>query len=125
VVAVAARGGRPACTAFDQAAGVLAEFAAPASGQPPELFDRDWEENVNGIVGSYVRDAGTPPGRLSRAGRLMLLARLEAAGIFTRRRSVPAVARALGISRSMTCKLLAEAREAGVGEEHTAGAHAS
>jgi D-arginine utilization repressor len=107
-------------TVFDQAARVLAGFAAPAAGQPRELFDWDWTETVNDVVGAYVRDCGIPLARLSRAARLTLVARLEAAGIFTRRRSVPAVARALGISRSMTYRLLAETRE-----EHTADADAS
>jgi predicted transcriptional regulator YheO len=97
-------------TVFEEAARLLAGFAAPVSGQPRELFGRDWTETVNDIVGAYVRDSGTPLARLTRGDRLALLARLEAAGVFTRRRSVPAVARALGISRSMTYRLLAETR---------------
>jgi D-arginine utilization repressor len=107
-------------TAFEAAAQVLAGFAAPVSGQPRELFDRDWTETINDIVGGYVRDHGRPTGRLSREDRLTLVARLEAADVFSRRRSVPAVAQALGISRSMTYRLLAEVRE-----EHTADADAS
>jgi D-arginine utilization repressor len=98
-------------TMFDEAARLLAGFAAPVSGQPRELFERDWSETVNDIVGAYVRETGTPLARLTRRDRLTLVIRLEAAGIFTRRRSVPAVARALGISRSMTYRLLAEARK--------------
>jgi D-arginine utilization repressor len=96
---------------FEEAARLLAGFAAPASGQPRELFEQDWTETVSDIVGGYVRDTGTPPARLTRGDRLTLVTRLEAAGIFTLRRSVPAVARALGISRSMTYRLLAEARK--------------
>jgi D-arginine utilization repressor len=107
-------------TAFDQAAQLLAGFAAPAASQPRELFGRDWTETVNDIVGAYVRDSGVPLARLSRSDRLTLVARLEAAGVFTRRRSVPAVAQALGISRSMTYRLLAETQK-----EHTADADAS
>ena len=107
-------------TAFDEAARVLASFAAPVSGQPQALFDRDWTETVNDIVGAYVRDTGTPLARLTRRDRLRLLAKLDAADIFSRRRSIPAVARALGISRSMTYQLLAEVRK-----EHTASADAS
>jgi D-arginine utilization repressor len=105
---------------FEEAARLLAGFAAPVSGQPRELFARDWAESVNDIVGAYVRDTGTPPARLTRADRLALVARLEAAGVFTRQRSVPAVARALGISRSMTYRLLAETRK-----EHSVHADAS
>jgi D-arginine utilization repressor len=95
---------------FEEAARLLAGFAAPVSGQPRELFEQDWTETVNDIVGGYVRDTGTPLARLTRGDRLTLVARLEAAGLFTRRRSVPAVARALGISRSLTYRLLAETR---------------
>jgi D-arginine utilization repressor len=107
-------------TAFEDAAQLLAGFAAPRSGQPRELFARDWAETVNDIVGAYVRDTGVPLAGLTRADRLTLVARLEAAGVFTRRRSVPAVARALSISRSMTYRLLAETRK-----EQAAHAHAS
>jgi D-arginine utilization repressor len=95
-------------TAFEAAARVLAGFAAPQSGQPRELFDRDWTETINDIVGGYVRDHGRPADQLTRRDRLTLLARLDAADVFSRRRSVPVVARALGISRSMTYRLLAE-----------------
>lgn len=98
-------------TAFETAARILSGFAAPVTGQPRELFEQDWTETVNDIVGAYVRDTGTPLARLTRADRLTLVARLEVAGVFTRQRSVPAVAQVLGISRSMTYRLLAEARE--------------
>lgn len=107
-------------TAFDAAARVLTSFAAPVTGRPRELFDRDWTETVNDIVGAHVRDNGTSLDQLTRTDRLRLLARLEAADVFSRRRSVPAVARALRMSRSMLYQLLAEVRK-----EHAAGADAS
>jgi len=49
--------------------------------------------------------------RLSRADRLELLGRLDAAGVLSQRRSVPAVARALRISRSALYQLLAQTRK--------------
>jgi predicted transcriptional regulator YheO len=98
-------------TVFEDAARVLNGFAAPILGQPQVLFERDWTETVNDIVGSYVRDTGTPVDRLSRADRRALLARLDAAGLFSRQRSVPMVARALRASRSTIYQLLAEVRK--------------
>ena len=98
-------------TAFDAAAQLLAGFAAPVTGQPKALFERDWTETLNEIVGKYVRERGTPVERLSRVDRVDLLVQLDVAGVFHHRRAVPAVARALGISRSATYQLLAETRK--------------
>ena len=98
-------------TAFQDAARLLADFAAPTEGQPRALFERDWSETLNDIVGAYVRDVGTPVDRLSRTDRRALLARMDAVGIFSRRHSVPVVARALRVSRSAIYQLLAEVRK--------------
>ncbi|MEU4667928.1 PAS domain-containing protein [Amycolatopsis sp. NPDC023774] len=98
-------------TAFDQAAQLLSGFAAPVTGQPQALFERDWTETLNDVVGEFVRDHATPVEMLTREQRLVLLARLDAAGVFAQRRSVPVVARALRISRSATYQLLAEMRK--------------
>jgi predicted transcriptional regulator YheO len=97
-------------TAFDDAARLLAGFAAPTTGQPQALFDQDWTETLNSIVGDYVRSCGTPVDRLAKPDRLTLVTRLDAAGIFSQRRSVPAVAQAIRISRSAVYQLLAEVR---------------
>lgn len=98
-------------TAFDQASRILSAFAAPLAGQPRVLFEHDWTETLNEIVADYVRAAGTPVDRLDRDRRLELVGRLETAGVLSQRRSVPAVARALRISRSALYQLLAEARK--------------
>lgn len=98
-------------TGFDDAARLLVAFAAPSEGQPEALFEGDWTETVNDVVGTYVREVGTPVGRLTRADRLSLVARLDGAGIFSRRRSVPAVAQALRASRSTVYDLLADVRK--------------
>jgi predicted transcriptional regulator YheO len=98
-------------TAFEDAARILAAFAAPAAGQPQALFERDWTETLNEIVGGYVRERGAPVERLTRADRLDLLARLDKAGVFSHRRSVPVVAQAMRVSRSAVYQLLAETRK--------------
>jgi predicted transcriptional regulator YheO len=98
-------------TAFDTAARVLAAFAAPTTGQPQALYERDWTETLNSTVGAYVRSRGVPVERLDRTDRLELLAELDRAGVFSHRRSVPAVAQAMRISRSAAYQLLAESRK--------------
>ncbi len=104
------------CVNFDrgplvQAAGLLSQLAAPATPRPESLFERDWVERVNHIVGAFVLANGKPVGRLSRAERLELLAELDDAGIFAVRRAVPVVAAALDASRSTVYSLLAELKD--------------
>ncbi|MFI7060010.1 transcriptional regulator [Kribbella sp. NPDC050124] len=98
-------------TAFEEASRLLAAFAAPAHGQPRVLFEHDWSETLNEIVASYVRERGVAADRLSRDDRVELLNRLDAAGVLSQRRSVPAVARALRMSRSALYQLLAQTRK--------------
>jgi predicted transcriptional regulator YheO len=98
-------------TAFEAASRLLAAFAAPVVGQPRVLFEHDWSESLNEIVAGYVQERGLTVERLSRTDRLEVLGRLDAAGVLSQRRSVPAVARALGVSRSALYQLLAQTRK--------------
>ncbi|GAB2680859.1 helix-turn-helix transcriptional regulator [Kribbella swartbergensis] len=98
-------------TAFEEASRLLAAFAAPVTGQPRALFEHDWSETLNEIVAAYVRERGVAVERLSRPDRVELVGRLDAAGVLSQRRSVPAVARALRISRSALYQLLAQTRK--------------
>ncbi|MFG2387088.1 helix-turn-helix transcriptional regulator [Streptomyces avermitilis] len=100
-------------TPLEQAAAVLSAFGAPSAGRPQPLFEQDWNEQIQHVVGTYVRDCGRPVERLTRTDRLEVLARLEKAGVFAVRRATPAVAGALRISRSTLYGLLAELRAAG------------
>jgi predicted transcriptional regulator YheO len=98
-------------TAFQEAARLLAGFAAPVRQQPRELFEHDWIEGVHDLVGEYVRRSGTQIDRLTRAERCTLLAQLDAAGVFGRQRSIPLIARILQVSRSSIYSLLAQVRK--------------
>ena len=98
-------------TAFEDASRILAAFAAPVTGQPRVLFEHDWSETLNELVAAYVRERGVTVDRLTREDRFEILGRLDAAGVLSQRRSVPAVARALRISRSALYQLLGEARK--------------
>jgi predicted transcriptional regulator YheO len=95
-------------TPLDQAAAVLAGFAAPTQARPEALFDQDWTERVQQIIGSYVRTRGKPVERLGRDDRLAVLTELDRAGVFAVRRAVPVVAVALQTSRSTVYALLAD-----------------
>jgi predicted transcriptional regulator YheO len=62
-------------------------------------------------VAEFVRDHGSTVAGLTKEQRLDLVARLDAGGVFDQRRSVPTVARAMGISRSAVYQLLALTRK--------------
>ncbi|MEV3927440.1 helix-turn-helix transcriptional regulator [Actinomadura coerulea] len=97
-------------TPLEQASAVLSTFAAPTAPRPEPLFEQDWNERIQHIVGAYVRECGRPIERLTRADRLAVLARLDAAKVFAVRRAAPVVAAALRVSRSTLYNLLAELR---------------
>ncbi|MEU7641293.1 helix-turn-helix transcriptional regulator [Streptomyces sp. NPDC039016] len=97
-------------TPLEQAAAVLSAFGAPTTPRPEPLFEQDWNERVQHIVGAYVRECGRPVERLTRADRLAVLARLDEAKVFAMRRATPVVAAALRVSRSTLYGLLAELR---------------
>ncbi|PXY22626.1 helix-turn-helix transcriptional regulator [Prauserella muralis] len=98
-------------TPLDQAATLLAAFAAPTAPRPEPLFEHDWTERVHQIIGSFVRSAGRPVERLGREERLTVLGELRQAGVFAVRKAVPVVASALRVSRSTVYALLAELKD--------------
>ncbi|MEV6400156.1 PAS domain-containing protein [Streptomyces sp. NPDC051907] len=95
---------------LEQAAAVLSAFGAPAVERPEPLFEQDWSERVQHIVGGYVRETGRPVERLTRQDRIAILGRLDEARVFAVRRAAPVVAGALRVSRSTVYGLLAELR---------------
>ncbi|MEV4249980.1 PAS domain-containing protein [Streptosporangium canum] len=97
-------------TPLEQAAAVLSAFGAPTVARPEPLFEQDWSERIQYIVGAYVRECGRPVERLTRQDRLTILGRLDEATVFAVRRAVPVVANVLRVSRSTLYGLLAELR---------------
>ncbi|MFE7133975.1 transcriptional regulator [Streptomyces sp. NPDC057638] len=97
-------------TPLERAVAILSAFGAPTAPRPEPLFEQDWTERIQFIVGGYVRDHGRPVERLGREDRLALVGRLDEAGIFSVRRATPVVAGALHASRSTVYALLAEHR---------------
>ncbi|GAA0590829.1 PAS domain-containing protein [Kutzneria viridogrisea] len=100
-------------TPLDQAVALLSAFAAPVTARPESLFEHDWVERINLAVGAAVRERGRPVDQWDRADRVAVLAELDHAGVFTVRKAVPVVARALHVSRSTLYALLAELRSGG------------
>ncbi|WP_371493982.1 PAS domain-containing protein [Kitasatospora sp. NBC_00374] len=98
-------------TPLDQAAALLSAFGAPTVERPEPLFEQDWSERIQNIIGDYVRETGRPVERLTRQDRLTVLGRLDEARVFAVRRAAPVVAGALRVSRSTVYGLLSELRE--------------
>ncbi|MGW7575435.1 helix-turn-helix transcriptional regulator [Streptomyces sp. NPDC054765] len=97
-------------TPLEQAAAALSAFGAPTVQRPEPLFEQDWSERIQHIVGSHVRETGRPVARMTRQDRLTVLGRLDEARVFAVRRAAPVVAGALQVSRSTVYGLLAELR---------------
>ncbi|MER6917206.1 PAS domain-containing protein [Streptomyces sp. NPDC000594] len=97
-------------TPLERAAALLSSFGAPTEHRPEPLFEQDWTERIQHVVGGWVRDHGRPVERFGRADRLAVVRLLDEAGVFAVRRAVPVVAGALGSSRSTVYALLAECR---------------
>ncbi len=95
---------------FDAAAELLSRFAAAVEERPPELFDRDWREQILLVVDEECRSRRLRRDRLSREQRLDLVRVLDERGLFSTRNAAAHAARALGVSRTTVYALLKEAR---------------
>jgi len=95
---------------FDGAAELLRAFAAPVVPRPPELFVRDWREQIALVVDDDCRERGVARERLGRDGRREVVGALDARGLFATRGAAEHAARALGVSRATVYALLREAR---------------
>ena len=119
-VSVVLRNGKGAprgllCINFDrsQLDGVidlLVRFAAPVEDRAPELFDRDWREQILLVVDEQCRSRSLRRDRLTRDQRLDVVRVLDGRGLFSTRNAAAHAARALGVSRTTIYALLKEAR---------------
>ncbi len=89
---------------------LLSRFAAPAQERPPELFDRDWREQIALLVDSECGARQLRRDRLTREQRLALVRHIDERGLFATRNAAAHAARALGMSRTTIYALLKEAR---------------
>jgi predicted transcriptional regulator YheO len=98
-------------TPFDGAARLLGALFAPTAAPPPELFERDWRDQIASVVAAFCTELAVPRERLTRAQRVELLRRLEHAGLFATRGAADHTATALGVSRATVYSMLKEIRE--------------
>ena len=101
------------CVNFDRSpldgmAAWLTRFAAPLAPRPPELFSRDWREQIALVVDEACRARHLRRGRLSRPDRLALVRLLDQRGLFSTRQAASHAAAALGVSRATVYGLLKE-----------------
>jgi predicted transcriptional regulator YheO len=89
---------------------LLSRFAAPVQERPPELFDRDWREQIALFVDAECRARQLPRDRLTREQRRALILLMDERGLFATRHAAAHAARALGVSRTTVYALLKEAR---------------
>ncbi len=80
------------------------------SERPGSLFQRDWREEANELVGHFVSIRGVTPGALNAAQRLALITELDDRGVFDVRTAAPYIAQLLNLSRATLYKVLKEAR---------------
>jgi D-arginine utilization repressor len=89
---------------------VIGRIAAPAEPAPPELFERDWREQIAITVDEHCRALGIDRRRLGRAQRAALVGELDRRGLFATRNAAQHAGKALGVSRATVYALLKEVR---------------
>lgn len=128
VSAVIAGGRGLLCLNFDRsvissAVAGLRAFALGVEPRPAGLFERDWREDLNAMVGDWCQERGLRPTRLSREDRRRLVALLDGRGAFEVRRATSHLAVILDVSRATVYATLQSARGGGRGAaaEYQAG----
>jgi predicted transcriptional regulator YheO len=101
------------CVNFDRSplngvAELLARFAAPVTPRPPELFSRDWREQIALVIDEACRERHLRRDQLTREDRLSLVRLLNDKGLFSTRQASSHAALALGVSRATVYSLLKE-----------------
>jgi D-arginine utilization repressor len=95
---------------LDQIAALASSLIAAQVDRPPELFERDWREQIPLRVRELRQARAARGEELDRAGRREIVARLDGEGLFAVRRAADLAAEALGISRATLYSLLKEVR---------------
>jgi predicted transcriptional regulator YheO len=78
--------------------------------KPSVLFQNDWRETVNDIVGRFVTDHGTTLAALPMSERTELIAILDTHKLFDVRHAASYIAQLTGVSRATLYKALKAAR---------------
>ncbi|MDH6233122.1 putative transcriptional regulator YheO [Mesorhizobium soli] len=83
---------------------------ADTEAKPSVLFETDWQEEVNDIVGQFLSDHRLSLNSMTAEHRASLAALLDARGLFEIRNAVPYIARVLNLSRATLYKTLKTVR---------------
>lgn len=84
-----------------------------SAGDPAELdahFRDDWQERIQAFVRTYCQDRDTTTDRMTRDERIALVRALHAAGAFRAKNAAGFVANVLGVSRATVYNDLADAK---------------
>src|SRR5260370_23227978 len=79
--------------------------------RPESLFRRDWREQANLVVRSFVNRKNKSLTDLSRDERVALLAEIENAGLLEARHAAPCISRQLGVLRATFYSCLKQIRD--------------
>ena len=78
-----------------------------------EVLSDDINQTIGGIISETLAEIGDEPRFMNRGGKVDLIARLDAKGIFQVKKAAPILAEQLGLSRATIYNYLREAREQG------------
>lgn len=95
---------------LDQIAALAASVLAVRAPRPPELFQRDWREQIASRVHELCLELGLRRDQLDRDARLRVVARLDDEGLLDVRGAADLTAQALGVSRATVYTLLKDTR---------------
>lgn len=87
---------------IEQAKKILSEFMPRPSTneQPNELFEFDWREQINLILGNYLNDTHKKLKHLTRRERCELTQQLKGKGLLEARNSIDHLAKSLNVTRA-------------------------
>jgi len=97
-------------TELEAARDLLSNLTAIVSAETPAILRHDWRETANAIISATLRELKISFNQLRRPERLVIVTRLQEAGIFSARGSSDYVAEALGVSRASIYDLIKQAR---------------
>lgn len=83
---------------------------ADRAAKPSVLFQNDWREEVNDIIGQFVTDRGASLATLSLDDRRALITALDTRGLFDVRNAASYIAQIVGVSRATLYKTLKDVR---------------
>ena len=113
-----------ALTGFEKVIGAMTLNGVEESVS--EMLSDDINQTIGGIISETLAEIGDEPRLMNRGGKVDLIARLDAKGVFQVKKAAPILAEQLGLSRATIYNYLREARErggasAGDGAELAAG----